>query len=281
MFARLAGDPGPPGTLPAMDLTERLPLRPELNFRDVGGYETVSGGRVRRGAFYRSANLVDADADERGFLASLAIRTVCDLRAPDEAAARPSPLAQLSDADVLALGVVGGRHIGDPATSIIAYGFQEVRVDDIAGFYRFMVDEQPRVFGQVVEAVAQVERHAVVVHCSAGKDRTGIACALVLSTIGVSDEVVVADYELTSRLWAPAQIERARPALEEAGLDVERVATYFHAPAQAMYATLAHLRDTYGSIEGYLTGPAGLSEATLTGLVDALVEEAATDVVSR
>jgi len=255
-----------------MDLSERVPLRPELNFRDVGGYVTSAGERVRRGAFYRSANLVDADEADRSVLASLDLRTICDLRAPDEAAARPSPLAEVAGVEVLALGVIGGRYIGDPAASIIDYGFEEVRAEDIAGFYRFMVDEQPRVFGRVVEVAARVDHHAVVVHCSAGKDRTGIACALILAALGVDDETIVGDYELTSELWSQAQIERARPRLEEAGLDVDRLVNYFLAPASAMHATLAHLREQHGSIEGYLTGPAGVAEAALSGLREALLE---------
>lgn len=255
-----------------MDLSIRVPLRPELNFRDLGGYETSRGERVRRGLVFRSAHLCDADHADRGVLDTLAIRTVCDLRAPEEAAARPSPLADIAGVSVLAVGVIGGRAIGDPAQSILEYGFEEVTAEHVADFYRVIVDQQPEVFGHVMTACADAAQHSVVIHCSAGKDRTGIAAALLLSVLGVPDEAVVSDYELTNQLWSPAQMERARPVLEEAGLAFEAVQTYFLAPAVAMHQTLRHLRETHGSIEAYLTGPAGVPPATLDDLRGALIE---------
>lgn len=255
-----------------MSLTDAPDLRPEHNFRDLGGHETHDGARVRLRAVYRSAHLHQADERERAALAALGIRTVCDLRADEEAHARPSALSSLDGVDVLRFGVIGARVIGDPVSTILEYGFREVTETDIARFYRFIVDRQPRVFGQVLETCADTARHAVVVHCSAGKDRTGIACALVLSALGVPDETVIADYEMTSELWSPAQMARAQPLLEEAGLDFEAVRTYFLAPARAMAQTLEHVRQEYRSTDAYLTGPGGVAPSTLQDLRSALLE---------
>lgn len=254
-----------------MDRLPRVHLRPEHNFRDLGGYEISGGGRVRTGAVYRSAHLHEADDEDRRALASLRIRTVCDLRAGDEADARPSVLGTLAGVEVLRLGDVGARVIGDPVQTILEYGFTEVTEADVARFYEFLLDRQPRAFGQVVEVCAEAARHAVVVHCSAGKDRTGIASALLLSVLGVADETVVADYAATSELWSPTQMARAQPLIEEAGLAFEAVRTYFLAPARAMAQALGHLRAEHGSVESYLTGPGGVPPAAVAALREVLV----------
>ena len=247
-------------------------LRPEHNFRDLGGHRTVDGATIRTGAVYRSAHLHETDDDDLETLARLGIRTICDLRAFDEAAARPSALAALPGVEVVRLGQVGARVIGDPVNAILEYGFTQVTERDVARFYEFLVEEQPRAFGEVIEVCAAAPRHAVVVHCSAGKDRTGIAAALLLSALGVPDDAVIADYALTSEYWSPSQLRRAQPLLEEAGLSFESLRTYFLAPAEAMARTLAHLRSRHGSIEDYLIGAAGVSRRTLADLRTALIE---------
>ena len=253
-----------------MESTSRVHLRPEHNFRDLGGLD-AAGGPVRRGVVFRSAHLHEADAEDREALAALGIRTVCDLRAHEEAAARPSALGSIEGVELLRFGTVGARVIGDPAQSILEYGFTEVSDVDLANFYEYILTAQPRAFGQIAEVCADANRHAVLIHCSAGKDRTGIACALILSALGVSDDAVIADYEMTNELWSPTQMARAQPVLEEAGLVFDAVRTYFLAPARAMARTLEHLREQYGSVEGFLTGPAGVAPATLDALRAALL----------
>lgn len=246
-------------------------LRPELNFRDLGGHVTADGATVRPGSVYRTAHLQDCDDDEVAAVARLGIRTVCDLRAPEEADAWPGLLASLDGVDVRRLGRIGGRAIGDPVDTILEYGFTQVTADDVANFYRLMIDQQPEVFAGVVDACARAEAHAVVIHCSHGKDRTGIAAALVLSLLGVADDDVIADYARTNDAWAPAQMARARPRLTEAGVDFDAVEAFFTAPPAALAATLDHLREGHGSIEGYLTGAGGLAPEAIDSLRDCLL----------
>lgn len=256
-----------------MERSQRIPLRAELNFRDLGGYETGDGRRVQTGRVYRSAHLHEVDDVDRTALARLGIRTVCDLRHAEEAAARPGPFRDDPAIEVLPLGIVGSRATGDPVKTILEYGITEISADDITAIYLRFLDDHAAVYGRVVEVCAQASNHPVVVHCSAGKDRTGIAAALLLSLLGVDDETVVDDYALTNELWAPAQLERARRLLPDHGIDPEPLTHYFLAPPASMVATLAHVRERYGSVAGYLTGPCGVGPSTLDALADALLEE--------
>lgn len=250
-----------------------MPLAPERNFRDLGGYATADGRAVRRGAVYRSAHLHGLDEADRSRLLSLGIRTVCDLRGHEEAALRPGPFDPGSGVTRHALGVTGTRATGDPVRTIVERGITEVRPEHLADAYQRFLDEHAAAYARIVELCADAVNHALVVHCSAGKDRTGIASALLLSELGVPDETVVADYELTNELWSPHQLERAAASLRSEGLDPDLLRTYFLAPGEVMVATLDDLRVRYGSVGAYLTESGRLAPEVLDRLREVLLED--------
>lgn len=256
-----------------MDLSQRVPLRPELNFRDIGGYETSDGRRVRTGLVYRSAHLHGLDEADLEGLRRLEIRTVCDLRHAEEAAVRPGPFTDDPAVNVLSLGMIGTRATGDPVTTIVEYGITSITDADIAAIYQRFADEHTEVYRRVVETCSDPEAHPVVVHCSAGKDRTGLAAALMLTVLGVPESAVLDDYELTNQLWTPAQFERARRMLPDHGVDPEPLAAYFQAPRPAMAATLAYLRERDGSIEGYLVDRCGVAATSVDRLREVLLDD--------
>lgn len=249
----------------------RVPLTPERNFRDLGGYETTEGAVVRRGAVYRSAHLHGLDDEDRERILALGIRTLCDLRGHEEGARRPGPFEGDSAVARHVLGVTGTRATGDPVRTILEYGITEMGPHQLVDVYRRFLERYATAYGRIVELCADPANHAVVVHCSAGKDRTGIASALLLSVLGVDDDTVVADYELTNELWSPHQLERAAGPLRSEGLDIERLRTYFLAPGEVMTATLEHLRERHGSVADYLAGPGGVSPDVLDRLADTLL----------
>jgi protein-tyrosine phosphatase len=252
---------------------ERLvPLEGALNVRDVGGYPTADGGRVRTGRLFRGDHLAELTEADVEALAGLGLRAVVDLRRLDEVEERPSRLpttvvhrhwhpigGDAGNYDTWLDRLVDGDIARDPVGHMITD-------------YEWMVTERAGVFGEVVDRIADDDNLPLLYHCTAGKDRTGITTALVLSVCGVERETILDDYELTNTYRANRRVAQLRSELEAKGVDVDRVAPYFGAPRPALETTLALLDSRAGSVRGWLTGPAGVSEAALERLVANLVE---------
>jgi len=154
----------------------------------------------------------------------------------------------------------------DMAGRMLRGEIPEVSAAMMADVYLTVLDLHPDSFGAVVGHAADAASLPMVVHCTAGKDRTGVAAALLLAALGVDEETIAADYELSSEFHSRARIAAVRPQLEAAGIEFTKVEAYFEAPRAVMTATLDGLRERYGGVKEYLTGPAGLAPATLDKL---------------
>lgn len=138
----------------------------------------------------------------------------------------------------------------------------------LAELYVGMLDRRPALFSKAVTAIAEAPPGGVVVHCAAGKDRTGMVIAMTLSLVGVADDVIAADYELTN--------ERLRARYDElvaaSGSDKER--EYWEsirwAEQKNIVGVLEHLRSRYGSVAAYLAH-GGFTEAHLKALRERLI----------
>ena len=181
-----------------MDLRRSPPVPGARNFRDLGGYATRDGRRVRWGQVYRSGSLAAVTSASAQTLRSLGIQSVLDLRTSRERRAEPNCWCAELGADYWAR---------DYATS-----FAELRqlldadiVDRdaareamLAGYRRLPFDQAPayrELFRRLVDGAVPL-----VFNCSAGKDRAGIGAALLLTALGVSREAIVEDYVLTDRI---------------------------------------------------------------------------------
>jgi protein-tyrosine phosphatase len=138
--------------------------------------------------------------------------------------------------------------------------------------YLAMLENQAALFGDLIRIVADPEQHPVVIHCTAGKDRTGLGAALILGAAGVADDVIVEDYALTDQYRSQHRLAEIGPRIEAQGLKMDDLKILFTAPAETMAATLGHVTERWGGIEGYLTGPAAVDDATLEALREVFVE---------
>lgn len=161
-----------------------------FNFRDIGGYRVERGGSVRWGRLYRSGGPLGLSASDVDALGALEIATVLDLRTPEEVATRAGFLDVLPDATVVRL----------PMTDLLPPEDQLARWSDprfVASEYRAMLEEGAPMIREGLAVLTDRSAYPAVVHCSAGKDRTGIFTAVLLGLLGVSPEDIVYDYALS------------------------------------------------------------------------------------
>jgi protein-tyrosine phosphatase len=237
-----------------------------FNVRDLGGLETAAGGRTRPARVVRSDNVRRLSA--RGWEAALAhgVRRVVDLRFENEEPGEPDVHAGV---DVFSLPLHGPHRPAD--TEIFERRMRDA--DDIApvfaaGYIR-MLQRHERV-GAAVAAVADAApEDCVVVHCFAGKDRTGIVSALLLSLAGVPDELVAEDYAASG----PGVAALCSGWFAAAGSEAERELRQriCRSPEATMLDVLTWLRESTGGAEGYLR-QAGLDGGQLDRLRTRLLE---------
>ena len=174
-----------------------IALEGSRNFRDLGGYAAACGRRVRHGRLFRSGTLAYlTPAGQRG-LAELGIRTVCDLRTTRERITEPSVVLPATtrtlswDYELDQGGIIGAIMVATPRPEGVRAAITE--------FYRTAPEDFAARFAQIFHLLRATPA-PVVLHCTAGKDRTGVAAALLLAALGVAREDVIADYALSDRV---------------------------------------------------------------------------------
>ncbi|MGB6454999.1 MAG: tyrosine-protein phosphatase [Streptosporangiaceae bacterium] len=233
-----------------------LRLDGTYNLRDVGGYPTHEGGSVAWRTLFRSDSLHRLDSHSVARLAGLGLRTIVDLRADIEVEQRPSTVAGLP------ARIVRAPIVRDPT------GLPPLT--DLGAEYRYMIDECGDSIGPAVRALCAPGALPALVHCAAGQDRTGIVIALVLAVLGVPDELIGADYSLSSLYLDPdstAMIGR----LKATSMGDNVTAELLSSPAGLILNVLAWARaGGGGSVDGYLTAH-GVGAPDLAALRSAVV----------
>jgi protein-tyrosine phosphatase len=223
-----------------------------LNLRDLGGYETADGRRVRTGCLYRSDELhalTDADLD---VVARLGIRVVVDLRNEQERVRRPSRLPAGVEVRERTSPWSGGEL--RTTEELIVAGELPVRDDE--SFTTVYIDLLERLAPElrtIIELATDAPDRPLLFHCAAGKDRTGIAAAVMLGLLGVPDPVILDDYELTSTYWGARRMEALADLMEEHAVGEERIRHFVEARRPVLEATLRHLHERWGGYEGYVS----------------------------
>jgi protein-tyrosine phosphatase len=245
-----------------------LPLAGGVNFRDLGGYRTEDGRAVRWAQVYRAGSLAELTAEDVAYLGRLGLRLSCDLRSPDEAERRP---------DRLPPGAAGLHRpivaeVGRLRRIVTLFRLRHRIQELLQNAYAIMLDQNGAIFAEVVHTAANPANLPLVVHCTAGKDRTGLATALLLLALGVPEETVIADYTLSNRAF-DVLAGRMRPEMERLyalGFDEMQLRPFLLAEARTLAGALAYLRRRYGSVKGYLAR-AGITDETLKQLRETLL----------
>ncbi len=224
----------------AESFSRNLPFTKAYNFRDVGGYSGLDGRRVRWRRLFRADSLHRIQEKDAEAFTALGIRTVIDLRREFEVE-KFGRVAESYGVDYrnLVLRHVDWETVDHPA---------DVRHERwLADRYLNFAEDGHDGIAASLRLIANPEAAPVVVHCMAGKDRTGTVCALTLSLLGVSDEDIAADYALTTEAMRPLTEYLLRTNPET----VRGNEHMFDSPAGAMSLFLTDLRARHGSIESY------------------------------
>jgi len=246
-----------------------LPVECGFNFRDFGGYPTEDGGHVRRGMLYRSGVMAYVEEEGRARLTRLGIAAICDLRSSRERERRPTRWHEALPVELWA------RDYGDTAADLIKA--VETGVSDEADMrgrmlrlYEGIAYEHAPSY-RALFALLGAGKVPLVVNCSAGKDRTGTAVALVLSALGVARETILADYLLTGRADFAYLLNRSRRSQARA-LPADALRPLFAADPDYLATMFDSLERRSGSLSAYLERELGIGPAERRRLREQLVE---------
>jgi protein tyrosine/serine phosphatase len=236
-----------------------------FNARDLGGYATADGRRTRWRALIRADNMSHLTAEGRAVLVRAGVRTVVDLQSPsDHRFEPPHPFRGNTGPDAVPRYV--HAPVLDDADAVAVAALARAGSREEA--YRVRLDTSAGQFGRIVRAVAEAPEGGVVFHCHAGLDRTGLAAALLLASVGVPADTIADDYALSEpRLGAFYEHYRARIADPAERAAFRRLT----APRGPMLAVLDHLGAHHGGVEPYLRS-AGVAAADLARLRERFLE---------
>lgn len=241
------------------------------NLRDIGGYKTRDGRRVRWGQVYRSGTLSYVTPQDMEALAALGIKLVCDLRSAEEIAQDPDrtpPGAEYAHLPLVAPSESMAR------LRALLFNKRKLPLMLVETYTRVMIDGNAALYGGILRRLAEPDNLPALIHCTAGKDRTGIASALLLLALGVPEDVIVADYTLSNLYYDSylAYITEAIKPIRWLRVKPEDLKPLLLADARSMQAALDHLRAQYGSVEVYLRRAAGVDEEIIARLQANLLE---------
>ncbi|MFM7763508.1 MAG: tyrosine-protein phosphatase [Acidimicrobiaceae bacterium] len=229
------------------------------NFRDLGGYPTVTGQVTKWRRLFRADGLYRLTPQDAQTVIDLGVRTVIDLRTQKEVQNRGTfPVKQFP---------VNFHHL--PIIDATWNDGDTPEIEDVVEFlvwaYREMLDRASEKFAAAIKLIADQDILPAVFHCAAGKDRTGVLAAFILSILGVPNEIISADYGKTvdgmKRLIEWAKVRQ--PELADAYANMP--ARFAASDPRAMTIILSDLDTKYGSVQNYLR-EIGVDEKTFAAL---------------
>lgn len=267
-----------PYELPAAEREahRRLPVEGAHNLRDLGGYATADGQRLRWGALYRSDALGDLSDEDVAYLERLALRRVVDFRSAAERERAPDRLPEAAGLVVVERPIAGEgldpKALQDRILSGDATG------DELAGLLvegnRAFVTEFRGVYAAFLRDLADPDNLPTLFHCTAGKDRAGFAAAVALLAVGVPRDAVMRDYLLTND-YSAEHTERTLRLIRFFSFfraDPDEVRPIFEARREYLNAAFDTIEAKFGSIDAYLRDGLGVDAALRTRLRTNLLE---------
>jgi protein-tyrosine phosphatase len=238
----------------------KVSLQGAVNFRDIGGYKTKDGHQVKWGKIYRSADLSKLTEADLAELKNRKITYDVDLRGTWEAQQAPDRLNPNTDYILCPAG-------SDSVNAIVRDLAVHKNTDSLMTvFYtstRYFTDRYKPFFNKLL---AMPDNESLVFHCTAGKDRTGIAAALFLYSLGVPYETIIADYTATNYYRKAESQKSVKSMVQMMHVDEKSARNLMEAKKEYLDASFAAINKRYGSVDNFLTNEIGLTEAQVKTL---------------
>ena len=239
-----------------------------------------SGAKLKPGIIFRSGALDTATDSDLEKLVSLGIKTICDLRSEQERVARPDRVPANSGIRYVHIPVGGSmQDAAEKLSRLTPWLFGKVQKADYAEIaqrtYTEFVTDFRAEFSEVLKLFTNSDNLPMLIHCTAGKDRTGFSCAVVQLSLDVSQELVIQDYLLTNE-----HLQRVKEDAAERlklpvrlGFSADKLLPLIEARREYIEAAIAQINSNYQNIENYLRHGLCLTDEDVLKLREALLEK--------
>jgi len=245
----------------------RLPLEGSPNFRDLGGYLSSDGRSVRWGQLYRSGGLGRLGDADLPYLQGLRLNVICDFRSEFEV--EQSPSRRPDGATLLNLPIAGGDMPMDALYQAVEKGdFSGLDSQHLVRANRQFVREFTPVYVEMLERIIRSDGRPALIHCTAGKDRTGLGAAILMWVLGVPTDTIFADYLLTNEFNAQRnemmlgmlrQAIAGKNGVAAETVDLSPMLALTTAKRDYLQAAVDSIMADYGTIDHYIHDGLGMS----------------------
>jgi len=256
---------------------KRIEVTGSRNLRDLGGYRTMDGREIKKGLLYRSDHLSKVTKRDIEKVAALGVKTVYDLRGEDERKSSPQRLPEIVPMEVVSLPIsYQGLDPYATARRIVISGDVEdgeFHTLMIEAYRAYVLDFRPQ-WSSLLKGLAEPGATPALIHCTYGKDRTGVAVAIVLSSLGVPREKVMEGYLLSNKFWESKTELYSCFANCASCFRTPRseVRALMEVRPEYLQASFAAIDEHYGSFDNYLDQGLGIDKQTLERLRAALLQ---------
>jgi len=251
--------------------TDFIPVDGVINLRDIGGFITTNNNRVKNGMIYRSANLSYITPTGKTQLMALKPCLICDLRSDEEVANDPHP--DLEGVNYVNFGMATE---GDKASRLWLLIFRPRKLNTLLPrlYQEVILEENAPAISRALRAVVDEKNLPMLIHCTAGKDRTGVVIALILALLGVPEDKIIADYTQSNYFYAHYE-QVAHLLLRRLGflrLNSANLFPILVADPNTMRAVFDYLRTKYGGVAEYAEKRLGFGAGDIAQLQRLLLE---------
>lgn len=247
-----------------------LPFEGVLNFRDMGGYVTEDGRKVKYGIFFRAAELTGMTEKDKEFFKSLGIKTIFDYRGIQEAELKADPAFE--GINRIHIPAVAGEVPMDMRDMIKDGYFKKMNSEFASNMYLQMAFDNPS-FKRLMETIVDSDNLGLLHHCAGGRDRTGVGSAFILLSLGVPRETIIEDFLISNRTLAPLNVIMKEQLV--AFLSPEEADQFINAlelRGEYLEALFAAIDSRFGGVESFLEQEFGMTADKLAQLRERCLE---------